>query len=120
MIRTAADFTALAAAPGVNTPLLGIRYATRATGVPAAETKTSEPTLRIGIAASKKIGGAVVRNRIRRRLKVIALELSTQVRPGTDLLIGVRAGAATASIDQLRAAMVDCLRRAKLLEGARA
>ncbi|MEY2731720.1 MAG: hypothetical protein RLZZ588_445 [Chloroflexota bacterium] len=46
MIRTAADFTALAAAPGVNSPLLGIRFVVR---------ETSDPTLRIGIAAGKRL-----------------------------------------------------------------
>ena len=109
MIRTAADFTALAAAPGVNSPLLGIRFAVRDRTV---------PSLRIGIAASKKVGGAVVRNRIRRRLKAITRDLAPAVVPGTDLLIGVRASAATASSEQLRAALTDCLRRAKLLSGA--
>ena len=107
MIRTAADFTVLAAAPGVNTPLLGVRYVVRA---------EESPAFRIGIAASKKIGGAVVRNRIRRRLKVIARDLAPQVRPGTAALIGVRAAAATASSEQLRAALSDCFRRAKLLK----
>ncbi len=109
MIRTAADFTALSGAPGVNTPLLGIRYTVRT---------NNTSLLRIGIAASKKIGGAVVRNRIRRRLKAIARELAPQVKPGTDLLIGVRVGAATASSDQLRAAVTDCLRRAGLMDVA--
>ena len=107
MIRTAAAFTALAAAPGVNTPLLGVRYLVRA---------EESPAFRIGIAASKKFGGAVVRNRIRRRLKVIARDLAPQVRPGTDALIGVRVAAATASNEQLRAALADCFRRAKLLK----
>ena len=106
MIRTAADFTALAAAPGVNSPLLGVRFAVRDNPAPA---------LRIGIAASKKVGGAVVRNRIRRRLKAIARDIAPQVRPGTDVLIGVRASAATASSEQLRAALTDCLLRAKLV-----
>ncbi|MEY3494656.1 MAG: ribonuclease P protein component [Candidatus Limnocylindrus sp.] len=106
MIRTAADFTALAAAPGVNSPLLGIRFVVR---------ETSDPTLRIGIAAGKKIGGAVVRNRIRRRLKAIARDLAPSVKPGTDLLIGVRAPASVASSAQLRAALTECLRRGKLL-----
>lgn len=106
MIRTAADFTALAVAPGVNSALLGVRFVAR---------DTTEPALRIGIAAGKKIGGAVVRNRIRRRLKSIARDLAPSVKPGTDLLIGVRAPASVASSAQLRAALTDCLRRAKLL-----
>jgi len=106
MIRTAADFTALAVAPCVNSPLLGVRYAVRDRAV---------PILRIGIATSKKVGGAVVRNRIRRRLKAIARDIAPQVRLGADVLIGVRPSAATASSEQLRTALTDCLRRAKLL-----
>lgn len=49
MIRTAADFSALAVAPSVNSALLGVRFVAR---------DTTEPALRIGIAAGKKIGGA--------------------------------------------------------------
>ena len=109
MIRTAADFTALAAAPGVNSPLLGVRFVVRDRAV---------PSLRIGIAASKKVGGAVVRNRIRRRLKSIARELAPQVRPGAEILIGVRTAASTATSAELRAALTECLRRARLVEAS--
>jgi ribonuclease P protein component len=93
--------------------VLGIRYRTVA---PA----TSASTLRIGIAASKKIGNAVTRNRIRRRLKSISRELATNVAPGTDVLITVRAAAATASSATLRAALTECLARAQLIPTARA
>ena len=72
--------------------------------------------LRIGIAASRKVGGAVVRNRIRRRLKAIARDLAPHLPAGTDMLIGVRPEAADATSDQLRASLVSCLRRAKLIE----
>jgi ribonuclease P protein component len=113
MLTAAADFTALATAPRVSTPVLGIRYRTAA---PA----TSTSTLRIGIAASKKIGNAVTRNRIRRRLKSILRELAANVAPGTDVLISVRAAAATASSATLRAALTECLVRAQLIPTVRA
>jgi ribonuclease P protein component len=109
MLRTPADFAALSAAPGVTTPLLGVRHR-----IIAVTENTA--SLRIGIATSRKVGNAVVRNRIRRRLKSIARELAPQVRPGAEILIGVRAAASTASSAELRAAFIECLRRARLVE----
>lgn len=113
MLTAAADFTALATAPRVSTPVLGIRYRT-------ADPAATMPTLRIGIAASKKIGNAVTRNRIRRRLKSIVRELEANVAPGTDVLINVRDAAATASSATLRAALTECLVRAQLIPTVRA
>ena len=115
MLRTAADFSALADAPRSSSALLGIRHRVDASRA----TEPSAPTLRIGIAASRKVGGAVVRNRIRRRLKAIARDLTPTIPAGTDILIGVRPEAATASSDELRAAFVACLRRARLVDGAK-
>lgn len=109
MLRTPSDFAALSAAPGVTTSLLGVRHRTVAT-------TEATPTLRLGIATSRKVGNAVVRNRIRRRLKSIVRELAPQVRPGAEILIGVRAAASTASSAELRIALTDCLRRARLIE----
>ena len=112
MLRTAADFSALADAPRSSSALLGIRHRID----PSRATDIAAPTLRIGIAASRKVGGAVVRNRIRRRLKVIARDLAPNLPAGTDILIGVRPEAAEASSDELRASLIACLRRAKLIE----
>lgn len=111
MLRTPSDFAALSAAPGVTTPLLGVRHrSVAATGNTAA--------LRLGIATSRKVGNAVVRNRIRRRLKSIAREIAPQVRPGTEILIGVRAAASSATSAELRTALTECLRRARLVEAS--
>jgi len=95
MLRTPSDFAALSAAPGVTTPLLGVRHRTVAV-------TESTASLRLGIATS--------------RLKSIARELAPQVRPGAEILIGVRAAASTASSAELRAALTECLRRARLVE----
>ena len=113
MCSSSSPTPALATAPRTSTPVLGIRYRTAAS-------VTSTSTLRIGIAASKKIGNAVTRNRIRRRLKSILRELATTVTPGTDVLISVRLAAATASSATLRAALIECLVRAELIPTVRA
>ena len=112
MLRTAADFSALANAPRSSSALLGIRHRID----PSRATDVAATTLRIGIAASRKVGGAVVRNRIRRRLKAIARDLAPHLPAGTDILISVRPDAAAASSDELRASLLACLRRAKLIE----
>ena len=67
---------------------------------------------RYGYSISKKVGGAVVRNLIRRRLRKI-MRL-TPLKPGWDIVIIVRSGAAPASFSELRESMADLLLRAKL------
>jgi ribonuclease P protein component len=58
----------------------------------------SEP--RIAYAIGKGVGSAVVRNRVRRRLKAIAVIHADIVHPGS-YLIGVRPGAAHCSYEEL-------------------
>jgi ribonuclease P protein component len=55
---------------------------------------------RIAYAIGKRVGSAVVRNRVRRRLKAIAVIHADIVHPGS-YLIGVRPGAAHCSYEEL-------------------
>ena len=68
---------------------------------------------RIAYAVGRRAGGAVVRNRIRRRLRAIVREvaLTGQLRPG-DYLIGAGAPAATLPYQELRTTVIDALRAA--------
>ena len=51
-------------------------------------------TVRVGFTASKKVGGAVLRNRAKRRLRALAREvLPGQGRPGWDYVLVARSGA---------------------------
>jgi len=56
---------------------------------------------RVGLTVSSKVGGAVVRNRIKRRLReAVRLELSAL--PAVDLVLVARAAAPHASVDDFR------------------
>jgi ribonuclease P protein component len=65
---------------------------------------------RVGFTATKKIGNAVVRNRVKRRLRAVArLVLSPEARPGHDYVLIGRAGTGekpfTSLIEDLNSAL---------------
>ena len=64
---------------------------------------------RVAYAIGRRAGGAVVRNRIRRRLRAITREVGAQLRPGA-YLFGATAAAASLSYGDLRATVCQALR----------
>jgi len=76
--------------------------------------KTNRPLTRFGFAVSRAVGGAVVRNRVKRRLREAARSLP--VAPGWDVVMNARTAAAQASYDELRRTLSGLLAKAKLLE----
>lgn len=68
---------------------------------------------RYGFVVSKRLGKAVARNRLKRRLRE-GVRLVT-VRPGWDVVFLARTPAATATYKELREALVDLLTRARLV-----
>jgi ribonuclease P protein component len=58
--------------------------------------------VRFGFIVAKTVGGAVVRNRVRRRLKAIGYELSAGIEPGTDVVIRALPASAQASWTSLQ------------------
>jgi ribonuclease P protein component len=62
-----------------------------------------DPTMRLGITVTRKIGGAVVRNRMKRRFRALAREiLPSSGIPGADHVLIGREGGIERPFDQLR------------------
>ncbi|QKJ20992.1 ribonuclease P protein component [Microbacterium hominis] len=66
---------------------------------------------RFGFIVSKQVGGAVVRNTVRRRLKAVCADALPAVGAGNDIVIRALPGAASASFGDLRAEVTRCLAR---------
>lgn len=63
----------------------------------------------------RRFGGAVVRNRLKRRLREAARPLVRQVRGGTDIVLAPRAGAPEVSFQALRDSVKAGLAGVKIL-----
>lgn len=70
---------------------------------------------RVGITVSKKLGHAVVRNRVRRRLREIYRLNEAQFLPGYDIVVVARSRAVEASFQELRESYLSLARKAGLL-----
>jgi ribonuclease P protein component len=77
------DFLAAAAGASVSTPGFVVQELRRESGGPT----------RVGFTVSRKVGGAVERNRVRRQLReVVRLSAATSLNPGSDyVVVGRRA-----------------------------
>ena len=73
----------------------------------------SLPHNRYGFVTSKRVGNAVVRNRVRRRLREI-IRAQTLI-PGFDVVLSAKASSAAASFQSLGGAAVRLLTRSGLL-----
>ena len=74
-----------------------------------------ESEIRIGLITSRRVGGAVVRNRVRRRLREIVRSVRPQMQRGWHLVIVARAAAAKAEFAALRADVLFLLQRSAIL-----
>jgi ribonuclease P protein component len=93
-LRRRADFIAVARGWRV------IREGFVLQGLLNQEAKAGRPP-RFGFTVTKKIGSAVVRNRIRRRLRAAAKAASLHGTPGTDYVLIARSAALTLPFDRL-------------------
>jgi ribonuclease P protein component len=69
-----------------------------------------DPAIRLGITVTKKIGGAVVRNRMKRRFRALAREILPDAGiSGADHVLIGRAGGVERDFPQLRAELHKAL-----------
>lgn len=71
----------------------------------------AEGPARFGFIVSRQVGGAVVRNTVRRRLKALCAESLPVITGGSDIVIRALPSAATAPFGELRADVERCLTR---------
>lgn len=83
---------------------------------PCAPRRNGLEQSRFGFAVGKRVGKAVVRNKVKRRLRAAV----GQLRPtgGWDVLITARAPAATVGYDELVRALADLFVRARIAKKA--
>jgi ribonuclease P protein component len=76
--------------------------------------KDGDPLKRIGYTVSKKVGNAVVRNRMKRRFRELARELiPTWGHPGSDHVMIGRSSGIERKFDDLRQDLTRALERAR-------
>ena len=77
--------------------------------------KNGTNTNRVGITVSKKLGHAVVRNRVRRRLRDVYRLSEDKFQSGWDLVVVARSKAVTAPFQKLTAAYLQLAEKAGIL-----
>jgi len=105
MLRAAKDFAALQRSVRARSErLLSARFAAN-----------GQDRTRFGISTSRRIGGAVVRNRVRRRIRESLRALAPRLIVGWDVLIVARPESALASRAELATTLERLLRKGGVL-----
>jgi len=71
----------------------------------------SQDTVRFGFTASRKVGGAVARNRAKRRMRALASAVSPNLPGGYDLVLIARASTVERPYAMLQRDLAGCLDR---------
>src|SRR3712207_30989 len=107
MLRSPRDFAAMQPSSSSKAnPLLIVRA--RRNGL---------DVTRFGLSTGRKLGGAVERNRVRRRLREALRRSLGTTSPGWDVLVVARPASVTASYAELAAALDRLLRTSGITEG---
>jgi ribonuclease P protein component len=109
MLRAPVDFETLQRSGRSRAhPLVAVRFH-----------HTGRAATRFGLSTGRKLGGAVVRNRVRRRVRAILRSLAARTEPGWDVLVVCRPAAAEAPHRELAAALEGLLARAGIVRAER-
>lgn len=78
--------------------------------------KPGQQHFRIGISVGKKIGNAVHRNWVKRRIRQTVLELKAQIKPNYDFLVIARPAADQMSMAETKQHLTHALKLAHLID----
>jgi ribonuclease P protein component len=107
MLSSPEDFAALQGQGSVRSnPLLVVRVR-----------RNDLEASRFGLSTGRKLGGAVVRNRVRRRIREALRVMAPSFQPGWDVLIIARPPVIAADYEALTVALQSLLRRGGVLGG---
>jgi ribonuclease P protein component len=107
MLTRPQDFAALQSGGTLRShPLLSVRFL-----------RTDHDMTRFGMSTGRKLGGAVVRNRVRRRIREALRAMAPSFQPGWDVLIIARPGMVDADQETLVTALRRVLIRGGVLGG---
>jgi len=107
MLSSPEDFAALQGQGSVRSnPLLVVRVR-----------RNDLEETRFGLSTGRKLGGAVVRNRVRRRIREALRVMAPSFQPGWDVLIIARPPVIGAEYQTLAGTLENLLRRGGVLEG---
>jgi ribonuclease P protein component len=104
-LRRRADFAAVAKTRSVSASRLLVLKARRTDG----------PVTRIGLATPASLGGAVERNRVRRRMRELVRARYGEMGAGWDLLVIMKPEARSATFAELGTALESALARSGVL-----
>lgn len=114
-VRLARDFARVRrVGRSVSGGFVSLGYARRDGEARDSGAQPADPA-RVGFIVGKRVGGAVLRNRVRRRLREVMRRRLRAVAPGWDLVVIARPAAARATSADLASELVTLLARAKVL-----
>jgi len=77
--------------------------------------KPEQPYFRIGLSVSKKIGKAVVRNRVKRYIRQVILEMKEELAAGKDYIVIARIPTAEMDYFEVKKSLIHVFRKAGVI-----
>ena len=81
----------------------------------ALNSESDQPRVRVGVAAGRTVGTAVIRNRTKRLLREVMRTLLPNIASNLDLILIARPGLASATLEDTHQAIDNLLKRAKII-----
>ena len=77
--------------------------------------KPGQPHFRVGLSVGKKVGNAVKRNEIKRKIRASLTEMKPRIEPAVDFIVIARPSIATCSSKEIYSNLEHVLKLAKII-----